>query len=106
MRNQAIVADTHVFGMCAVSEAEDTTSGGAGRPGRADLLDDPRELEAQDPPPGPSQAEHEAPEERARSAHVAIRLRHGARMDAHEDLVVRRNRALDVLDPQHLRWPV
>jgi hypothetical protein len=42
---------------------------------------------------------------RARSAHVAVRLRDLRGLDPDEELVLGPNRTLDVLDPQPVRRP-
>ena len=88
MRHQAGFAHADVLGVRAVPEAEDAVSHVELGDRGTDRLDDTGELEAQDPPLGSLEAEHETPDERARLAHVAVRPGDRGGVDAHENLVV------------------
>ena len=106
VRQQAGFAHADILGMRAVPEAEDAVSHVELRDRDTDRLDHAGELEAQDPPLGSQQAEHETPDERARLAHVTVRPRDRGGVDAHEHLVVLRDRPLDVLESQNGRRPI
>ena len=71
-----------------------------------DRLDHAAELEAQDPPPGSLEAEHETPDKRLRPAHVAVRLVDRRGVDLDEDFIVLGYRPLDLFESQHVRWSV
>ena len=106
VREHAGFPDTDVLGVRAVSQAEHPVSHCELRDCVTHRLDHAGELEAQDPPSGSSQPEHEPPEERARTAHVAVRLRDRRGVDANENLVVLGSRSLDLLESQDGRRPV
>ncbi len=74
--------------------------------GGADGLDLAGELDAEDPVLRPAKAGEEAGEERLRAAPAAVRPVDRGGVDLDEDLVVFRDRPLDLFEPQYLRRPV
>src|SRR4051794_39734370 len=73
---------------------------------RTDRLDRAREVDAERGRSWPPKPEDQPPEERAGATRVRVCLRNRGRSDADEDLVVLRDAALDLVDPEDARRPV
>jgi hypothetical protein len=73
---------------------------------RAGRLDLTRELVAEDLPPRSQEPRLEPADERLAGAKVGVGAGHPRRADPDEDLVGRRDRLGDVLDPQHVRGSI
>ena len=73
---------------------------------RTDRLDVTGELDPEALPSRPAGPGDHPPQDRIGAADVGVGLRHRARPDADEDLVVLRDRSLDLLDPEHVGRPV
>ena len=74
--------------------------------GAADGLDLAGQVDAERRPTRLPQPQRETPEHRRGGAGMGIGLRHGGRTHPDEDLVVLGRGAIDLRDPEHLRWPV
>src|SRR5262249_14922878 len=73
---------------------------------RADGLDLPCELHAENPLPGAEQSGEGPDEERRCAPQAAIRSRNARRVHGHQNVVLARNRPFDVFESQHLGRPV
>src|SRR5215210_3902240 len=99
-REEALLPHAHELGMRPeAADAEDAIAAVEVVDCCAECLHLARELDAEDPPLRPEDAEEEPPQERPRSAHVAIRLRDGRRAEPDQHLVLLRDRPRDLAEP-------